>query len=233
MNQGEPLYQLQTLDAQVEQGQHRITEIQASLGETQALVQARQAATDADAEERKWSTQARSLELEIESLSNKINANERRLYSGSITNPKELGDLQEEAASLKRRRKTLEDELLEAMVYGEEAEETLELCQNTLSETENGWRADQATLKSELDELERHLKRIQVERDQLRQRIAPENITTYDKLRARFGSVVVATLRDGVCSFCAVTPSSTKLKAIRSGKELLKCGNCGRILVAV
>lgn len=231
MTRGESLYQLQNLDQELENSQRRISEIQASLGETAALLQARQAVTGAEEEHREWMTKARDLELEIDGLSSKIAACEKRLYSGSVTNPKELSDMQEEIASLKRRRGVLEDELLEAMVYGEEAQTTLEACRTTLASTEAHWEADQAALEQELSELEARSETVREERGRTRQIIADDDLALYDKIRARYGSVTAVTLRDGVCGFCAVAPSSTKLGRLRSGRELLTCGNCGRILL--
>jgi predicted nucleic acid-binding Zn-ribbon protein len=69
------------------------------------------------------------------------------------------------------------------------------------------------------------------EREQSRRITPADELDLYDRVRARSGSVTVATLRDGVCGFCAVAPSSTKLARLRSGRELLQCGNCGRILL--
>jgi len=233
MNRGEALHRLQTLDLELETGQRRSAAIQASLVESEALLLARQAVAEAEKEHRKWTTHVRDLELEIESLSAKIDSSERRLYGGRVSNPKELNDLQGEIASLKRRCKTLEDELLEAMVHGEAAEAALEAGRSRLVDAETHWQADQSTLMAESKDLEQCLSQVRVEREQLRQRIVPQDLATYDRLRARFGAVTISTLRDGVCSFCAVAPSSTKLKSIRSGNELLPCGNCGRILVAL
>ncbi len=153
------------------------------------------------------------------------------MYSGSITNPKELSDIQAEVASLKRRRGELEDRLLEAMLYSDEAESTLKTRDETLSSTKSRWQADQQALQQELDELNARLAIVQDERDELRRRIAPDELALYDSVRAHLGSVAVATLRNGVCGFCAVAPSSTKLGRIRSGRELQKCSNCGRILL--
>jgi len=231
MIRGERLYELQNLDEELEHGQRRISEIGASLGETGALLQARRALATAEEEHRTWMTRTRDLELEIESLENKISSSEKRLYGGSVTNPKELSDIQSEIASLKRRHSALEDELLEAMVYGDQVEATLEECRANLEDTEAHWQADQAALQNEQSQLEARLEAVREERGKLRQSIDADDLAFYDKVRGRFGSITVTTLRDGVCGYCAVAPSSTKLKAIRSGRELLQCGNCGRILL--
>ena len=231
MTRGEPLFQLQNLDQELENGQRRVSEIQASLGETETLRQARRALVDAEEEYRSWTTRARDLELMIDSLSSKIAASEKRLYSGSVTNPKELSDMQDEVVSLKRRRGEQEDHLLEAMVYSEEAEATLDERRQTQMMTEQDWRAQQLALETELSELKTRLERVQEKREQARQTIATEDLALYDKIRSRYGSITVTTLHDGVCGFCSVAPSSTKLSRLRSGRELLLCGNCGRILL--
>ena len=54
----------------------------------------------------------------------KIEQSEASLYSGNVTNPKELQDLQNEAAALKRYLVTLEDRQLEAMLEVETAEQS-------------------------------------------------------------------------------------------------------------
>ena len=233
MARGERLYSLQNLDQELELGQRRISEVKAMLGETEALRQARQALTTSEEEQRNWITKARDLELEIESLTNKISASEERLYGGGIANPKELADIQSEITSLKRRQGKLEDALLEAMVYGEEAEAAVDTCRAIWTDTEAQWQSDQSASRKELDALEARSAEAQEERSEMRQSIAADELKVYDKVRARFGPITVTTLRDGVCGYCAVAPASTKLARIRSGRELLQCSNCDRILLDI
>jgi len=231
MTRGEPLHQLQQMDLELENGQRRIAEIQASLGESETLRQARRALSNAQEELREWQTRSRDLELEIASLNNKTTSSEKRLYSGTVTNPKELSDIQEEIASLKRRRQSLEDELLEAMVYGEEAEATAEQCRAALTNIEATWEAEQTALKQELSQLETRMAQVREAREKLRAAIQADDLEIYDHIRERYGPQAVVTLRDGVCGFCAVTPSRTKLRRIKKGQELLQCSNCKRILL--
>ncbi len=231
MIRGERLYQLQDIDQELDQGRRQVSEIHATLGETEDLRQARRAQVDAQETYKEWALKLRHLELDIDGLGSEIASNERRLYSGSVTNTKELGDLQENVASLKRRREALEDEMLEAMIYSEEAETSLRECIAALETLEAQWQASQAALKADLSALEARLAQVESQRDQLRPTINSEDLAVYDNIQTRYGMVVVATLRDDVCSFCAVAPSRIKLKAIKSRKELLQCGNCKRVLL--
>lgn len=231
MMRGKALYQLQDIDQELDQGRRREAEIHAHLGETEELRQARRAQADAQETYKEWALKVRHLELDIDGLSSEIASNERRLYSGSVTNPKELGDMQVNVASLKRRRAALEDEMLEAMICSEEAEASLRERIAALDDIEAQWQTHQATLRDELGKLEARLAQVESDRDQLRPTINNKDLAVYDNIQTRYGMVVVATMRDGVCSFCAVVPSRIKLKAIKSHKELLQCGNCKRVLL--
>jgi predicted nucleic acid-binding Zn-ribbon protein len=231
MIRGEPLYELQDLDLELEQGRRRISEIQQSLGETETVLQAREALAQAQEQHSEWLRRMRNLELEIGGLTTRITSSEKRLYGGRVTNPKELSDIQNEIAYLKRRRAELEDELLEAMLQAEAAEERVETRSEALVRIEADWQDQQKQLREELNQLETRLAQAEEERKQLRQSIHPEDVALYDKIRSRHGPIAVAVLQDGVCGFCAVAPSSTKLARIRSGRELLQCSNCSRILL--
>jgi predicted nucleic acid-binding Zn-ribbon protein len=231
MIRGEPLYELQDLDLELEQGHRRISEIKQTLGETETVLRAREAVAQTQEQHRSWLRRMRDLELEIGGLTTRITNSEKRLYGGRITNPKELADIQNEIASLKRRRAELEDELLEAMLQAEADEETLEARREALVRIETDWQDQQEQLQEEMSQLETRLAQAEEERQKLRQSIHPEDLVLYDKIRSHYGPIAVAILQDGVCGFCAVAPSSTKLTRIRSGRELLQCSNCSRILL--
>ena len=62
------------------------------------------------------------LEHEIDSLTQKAAAEDKRLYDGSIVNAKELESIQHEIENLKRRRSDREDEMLGLMEVREELE---------------------------------------------------------------------------------------------------------------
>jgi predicted nucleic acid-binding Zn-ribbon protein len=230
MAQAEKLYQLQALDWQLEADQKRTQEIEADLGETETLLQARSNLQATQAECRRWATQTRDLELDLGSVNNEIKSTEGRLYSGRVTNPKELNDLQQKAAALKRHRQTLEDELLETMVQGEEAQDELESRQASLEQIEQDWQMSQASLKQELADLKEHIAKNETERLAMRQAIPDADLQIYDEVRERKGTVAVAQLKDGVCGFCAVSPSSQHLKHLRRAESIMFCANCGRIL---
>ena len=87
------LYTLQRVDIQLARKGRRYKEVEAHLGESEALRDARATLEAATRDHAHWRAQAQDRELEAQSIADKLSATEERLYSGRITNPRELGDL--------------------------------------------------------------------------------------------------------------------------------------------
>ena len=122
MNQGKALYELQQIDLTLIQHNKRLQAIAAQLADNAAVQTAQAAIDDAEAALKPLRTKLRDIELQVQSTRTKRETTEKRLYSGSVTNPKELNDMQNEIASLKKWLSELEDRTLEAMVEVEDAE---------------------------------------------------------------------------------------------------------------
>ena len=232
MTQGADLYRLQCLDLDGDTKQRRVTEVEAALGESEALKQARRDVDTAQAQARRWSLRQRDLELETQGVSDKITRSEQRLYSGAVKNPKELADLQSEVAALRRRRQKLEDDLLTAMIELEEAESTHEEARQHLDQTQAGWSVEQADLLAEREALQQALAEIEEARAKLLPKIDADALTLYQNLRRRKGGLAVVQVRDGACGGCGIGVSpSLEWQLRRDGRSI--CGNCGRIIVRV
>jgi predicted nucleic acid-binding Zn-ribbon protein len=230
MSRGEDLYHLQQLDSEWDTRQRRLLEIEAALKDDHALREARRALETAEKQAQKWYIKQRDLELEIQSLLDKMSRSEKRLYGGKVKNPKELADLQAEVASLKRRCQKLEDTLLEAMIEREEAEETRDEAQATLDETASLWSTRQSDLKREREEVDQRLAEIRQEREAVVPRIEAGIMATYESLRDQKGGQAVARVRDDICTGCGVAISPSAEWRLRQG-ELCYCDTCRRMLV--
>lgn len=229
MNRAVSLYRLQQLDIEEEEARARLSQIDASMGETDAVRQARQATLKTSEEARHWAVQQQDLELQVGTLKRKIADSEQRLYGGSIRNPKELADLQAEVASLQRRLEQTEGGLLEAMIARDEAEANAEAATEHLGLVEREWAASQESLTNERGELEARLEQVGATRAALLPTIPADDLDTYNSLRRRKGGLAVATLQSGACTSCGMeVPSGHLARGQREG--LLLCDNCGRIL---
>lgn len=224
------LYRLQQLDQEEESLRRRLREIVAALGETPALREARQAAQSAADEAHRWAVRQRDLELAVQGLRGEIATAERTLYNGSVRNPKALDELQKKVASLKKLLEKREEELLEAMIAREEAEEAQKRAQAHLAEVESAWKRDQAALEAEKGQLEARLSEIARARAALLPSIRREDLELYRNLRRTKGGLAVAVMRSGACTACGMEVPSGRLERARE-TDLFFCGNCERILI--
>jgi predicted nucleic acid-binding Zn-ribbon protein len=224
------LYQLQLLDRELTEKSNRLADVEGGLGESRDVVQARQDVAEAETELKRLRSQLRTLELDTESLSAKLKANQDRLYSGRVRNPKELSGLQEEAKALRRRRSELEDDQLELMIVAEETEAEVAERQARLRQITSTWREEQAGLQAEKTRLEESLSELDDERHELRAQLTSADLALYDDLSERLGGIAVVLLKRGVCQMCGVDVPTGVARVVERGEGLHYCPTCNRLL---
>jgi predicted nucleic acid-binding Zn-ribbon protein len=229
MGQVQSLYRLQQTDTEIQQKKQRLGQVIRAQKETEALLAARRRAQKASVELQRWQTRQTDLTLELEGLNQKAQRSEKRLYSGNVKNPKELSDLQQEIDSLGRRRATLEDKLLEAMIMIEEAEAEKEAADEALADIESEWEQSQARLKQEQDELATRLNELSELRQQQLPSVPAGALAEYEAIKQERSGLAVVRLKRNICQGCQLTVSAQKVKEAQEG-ELVYCGSCGRIL---
>ena len=173
------------------------------------------------------------LEDEIASLTERANQAEKQLYSGSVTNPRELQALQDDVASIRRRIGQLEDDELEIMVLVEPVDaEGARLTGERERLDAEGARLRTALSEAE-SELTAELAAVQAERETAAAEVPDELWPEYDKLRARFGVVGIARLVGSTCQGCHLALPAVEVDRIRKLPldEAVHCEECGRLLV--
>ncbi len=216
----------------------RLEERRASLPEAQRLteINANLAELDADLEiagkqHEEVAREVARLEGEGELLDQKIAREEQRMFSGGVSNPKELSALQAEVESLKRRKSGLDDELLEAMLGREQATATIDGLTKEREEAATEG-ADLTTIVEGLTgeiagELEAHTSA----RTQISGELPADLLKLYEQIRASKGGVGAAALEAGTCLGCHTKLPQRELERMRAEGGLQRCDNCRRILV--
>ncbi|MBI1877203.1 MAG: hypothetical protein HYR94_03040 [Chloroflexi bacterium] len=233
LSRAQQLYQLQTLDSEVDKINQQLAEIVAQLGESEVLKQAKAKVEAKEKALRQAQATIQDLNLEVKSLADKIAQQEKTLYQGKALSAKEATNLQDEIASLKRRHGQREEHLLEAMVEAEEAEAQLEQARAELATLRAEWQANQERLTQQQAALKAHSAELKQQRPVIVKVIDADDVDEYEDLRKRKAGRAVAMVKDGICLGCGVGASSSRIQHARTGVELIYCGTCGRILYVV
>lgn len=230
MSQPFQLYRLQQLDSQIDQVQARLHEIGTALSDDHLLRQAEDLAGQASASLEEAHKTLQRAEGDVKAQRLKIEQTEATLYGGKVRNPKELQDLQNETAALKRYLTTLEDRQLEQMIAQEEAEEQFRIASEKLDQVRAQKSALDQKLTREQATLTDELGRLQIERQAAASAVPEADLKLYNQLRQSRRGVAVARVTDTYCSACGSTLSAASLHAARSPNQITRCDSCGRIL---
>jgi hypothetical protein len=171
------------------------------------------------------------LEGEIKIAEEKIAREEQRLFSGAVSNPKELGALPAEVAMLKRKRSELEDQLLEVMVQKEEAVATLERLKGEQADSSKTAENLTGRVAQLIEEIDSDLADHSAKREAASGPIPKELLDLYEKIRATKNGVGAAALEGGTCQGCHTKLPNKEVERIRSEGGLQRCENCRRILI--
>lgn len=232
MSQALHLHRLQLVDTHIDQSKNRLKSIQKTLAEDADL---RAARSDYDEATRQLNDAKLSLKKCEESVEKQvihIQQEESSLYGGLVKNPKELKELQDELASLRKHLSVLEDRELEAMVLLEEMQEMEKQAHTRLLAAEERAASRNSNLLAERTQTEKSIERLQSERQAILTIIPGENLKTYDRLRIQRGGNAVVEVIDKSCSACGATLTPAEWQAARSPDKLSHCPSCNRILYA-
>jgi len=222
------LYQLQEVDLELESNEQSLNQIAAQLGESDAVVRTRSKLSLEHQHLEELNQQQRSIEWEIDDLTNKLAPAEEELYSGRIRNPKELANLQHEIDGLKAKRDQLENKALERMDQVELATKNIGAIYSELKTLEAEWKSQQQQLSANLEQLKNILSNLKEKRQLLAAEIDPQAIEVYQELKKQKG-IAVARVEQGICRVCRISLPITELQQARSS-SLVRCSSCGRIL---
>ena len=222
---------LQDTDVALDRALSRLIEIEAALGEPEELVAARETAAEKAAAAHDAHSQQKDLELAADTIRGKAADIEKKLYGGSVKNPKELQDLDADLRSLKEQTRKREDELLALLVQIEEAEAERQAADFALADVEAGWRRGQDELLAEKAEIEPEVESLRGIRDSQATDVDRRLISLYDLLRERRGGTAVARVERGMCQGCRISLPMSVLQRARTGVSVVQCVSCERILL--
>lgn len=230
MSQTLSLYRLQQVDSQIDRAQIRLQAIQKTLDDDAELRLANERADSTKAICQSADRSLKQAEADAQSQRIKIEQTESSLYGGKGHSPKELLDLQNDVAALKRHLITLEDIQLEAMLAAEESMTAHHAAQADLLAAQNHSAEQNRGLHEEQNILQRELEKLRAERAAVAGPIPPNALGLYDQLRQQRRGIAVAIISENSCSACGSGLSAAQMQASRASGQMALCPSCGRIL---
>lgn len=169
-------------------------------------------------------------ELRLQEFDERIRRAEADLYSGRITNPRELQLMQFEIEEAKRSREEMDVEMLRVWEQMETMKQDIDSTERDLQRLERLYEAHMADYRQRKAALESEIEFHMRERAELVAQIEPEPLERYEKLRVRLGGTAVAVVEQKACSVCHTLLTPYILKRLQNEDALIACESCGRLL---
>jgi predicted nucleic acid-binding Zn-ribbon protein len=232
MRQTLSLFRLQQTDSQIDRLTLRLQTIKNKLEDDVALQLAKRKVEDAEKHQRTSTNELQDAETVVTNLRIKIEQTEASLYSVKGYTPKELQDMQNDVASMKRHLIQLEDNQLNAMIAVEQADNLLQEVQTQFDCEKSSSNKQNKSLEEEQATLQKELQKLYLERSANSVSIPEETLHIYDHLRQERKGIAVAIISDRACSACGSGLTPAQIQATRSSDQIALCPSCGRILYA-
>lgn len=175
----------------------------------------------------------RRLDDEASSLESRASEVESKMYSGTVSSPRELQAMQADVESLKRHRSEIEDQELEVMERREQLDQDLTVAENDLADVEREAQRLREVIAEAEQEIDAEVAaEINARADDAKQ-IPQQLLADYERRRATNRGAGVARLVGDTCQACHLSLPSTEVERIRRLPEgtVAYCDNCSAILV--
>jgi predicted nucleic acid-binding Zn-ribbon protein len=230
MSQTLSLYRLQQVDSQIDRAHARLQAIQKILDDDAELRLAREFVDSTNTLCQSADQDLKQAETNTQNQRIKIEQTEASLYGGKGHSPKELLDLQNDVAALKRHLLTLEDVQLDAMMNVEKSISSNQAAQKEFEVAQNRSFEQNRDLKEEQTGLQKELEKLFFERAATAGPIPQDALSLYDQLRQQRRGLAVAVISDNSCSACGSGLSAAQMQSSRASSNVAFCPSCGRIL---
>jgi predicted nucleic acid-binding Zn-ribbon protein len=224
------LYQLQQLDLELERVIAEQQALESSLQGDSVLKKLRIEHTIAQQQLHLGLQAQKEAEWALEELDRRLRMQEQRLYSGVVTNPKELYALQQEVQHFRAQQNRQEEMALEVILSTESLQETANSKAEALRQAEEKWLEMNATGMIRRDQLDTKRKELMANREQFVSRIDAQILNRYEALKRAKQGRAISKVDQNSCQWCRVILTPSELQRVRTNTDLQMCSNCGRIL---
>jgi uncharacterized protein len=172
-------------------------------------------------------------DADVEQVKSRRTRDQDRMDRGLVSNPKDLARMQEELVSLARRISDLEDTELDVMERLEEAQQERSALADRLAAIDTRVSELTASRDAGAGETTAELASTTEKREAVASELPSDLLALYDRIRAHKDGIGAAALRQRRCGGCRLEVTAADRDAIAkaSPDEVVRCEECGRILV--
>ena len=173
----------------------------------------------------------KKLEDTVGTHEEKIKSNEKKLFSGTINDPKELSNYQEEIQMLKNSNSKLEDEILEIMEEQDMAKPGIEALKKEMTELDSIVLRIKSEMNEKLEVLKNNIEGLKKRKEDVVSRIPGDYLKKYNDLKTKKGGIAVSVIKDNFCNVCNMEIPSIETERFVESDQVYKCPICGRMSV--
>ncbi len=231
MTNAKELYSLQELDLVLERIQCETDKAQSELSSASGIQELETALQEEGERLRQVQSNHKNQQLEVESVRERSVRLDDQLYSGAVSNPRDLESLEQEAGNARAAVERYDAELLDLSVQAEESQLNRDSLERQLNETNSAWQSRQAELQGEIERNAAEREAVGAQRDQLASTLDPASLQMYHGLRRSKKGLAVAKVERGLCQACRMSLPTQQLQKVRRGQITVLCSSCGRMLL--
>lgn len=224
------LFQLQQLDLEAERLLAEQQTLMSSLQNTPLLNKLRAEQKIVKQQLTNGLQAQKDAEWALDDLVQRLKHHEQRLYSGNVTNPKELATIQQEVQHLRTQQARQEEVVLEMMEAAETLQEAVAHKASEISVAQQAWETANAAGTARVEDLEARLQTARDKRAEQATKLDAPTLTRYEGMRKTKQGRVVSKVEQNSCQWCRVILTPSEIQRVRISSELQTCSNCGRIL---
>lgn len=229
------LLELQSVDTDLAQLRHRRTSLPEHAEIARLMTQRKQLLEEMTASQTRVSDLERTqrkAETDLEPVCARKVRNQERVDSGAV-DAKALQSLVDEIAHLAKRISDLEDAELEVMEALENERETVTGLTGRRQELEQQIKALMVTRDEQVGDIDSRLGARERQRSELVAELPEQLVKVYTKVAGKHAGSGAAELKQRRCQGCRLEINAADLRAYAAAApdEVLRCEECGRILV--
>lgn len=175
----------------------------------------------------------KALDDETATVAAKAKAVDEKLYSGTVTSPRELQDLQADLDQIRRHLGVLEEREIEQMVAAEAVEQAVFAAEQGLAALGADVERLRASISAAERDIDAEIAATTAERARLADGVSDALLADYERRRAANNGSGAALLVGGTCQGCRLSIPATEVDEVvhDTTGRIFSCDNCGAILI--